>query len=90
MRYTTNQSRSGDSRPTHSLQTTVVGTVAAALLIPMLVLAMLYPITAAAVVGAALATWPLVRGFRQLYRARQREGRTRRVCVPATNTCTEL
>jgi hypothetical protein len=61
-----------------------------ALLAPLLVLTVAYPVVAAAVVGTALATWLLVKRFRQLYRARKREGRTRRVCVPTTDACTEL
>lgn len=58
--------------------------------IPLLVLAVLYPLGAAAAVGAALATRPLVAGGRRLYRERKRTGRTRHVCAPKFDVCVEV
>jgi len=74
----------------HSLQRTAVAAVTATVLIPVVVLAVAYPVAAAAAVGAALATLPLVTGFRRLHRRRERLRRTRRVCVPKTGICAEL
>jgi len=71
----------------YSVQRTAVGAVAATVLIPVVVLAVAYPVAVVAAVGGALAMWPLVAGFRRLRRRRQR---TRRVCVPKTGICAEL
>lgn len=87
MRDAPSQVPSRDSRTRHSLETTVKGTIAAALLIPLLVLVILSPITAAAALGFALATWPLVKGFRQLYQDRKQQECTSTVCSPDTNIC---
>lgn len=90
MRYTPGPAPSRDRRSLHSLQTTTVGTVLAALLVPVLVLAILYPAVGVGVVALALASTLLVRIFRRLYHARQRQGRTRRVCLPKTGVCVEV
>jgi membrane associated rhomboid family serine protease len=76
-------------RSVHSLQRTALAAVAAMVLIPVVVLAVAYPVSAAAAVGAALATWPLVVGFRRIRRRRQRRRRSRRVCVPKAGICAE-
>ncbi|WP_134670651.1 hypothetical protein [Halorussus marinus] len=79
-----------DPRPNHGVPRTVLGAVAATVLIPGLVIAVLYPVAAVSVVvsgiGAALAIGALVRR----YRVRRRRGRTREVCVPKTGVCVEV
>lgn len=90
MKYTASQDPSRIPRPNHSLRRTAFGAVVATVLAPVVVLAVAYPVTAAAVVGFALATWPLVNGFRQLHRSRKRREETRQVCVPKTGICAEV
>jgi hypothetical protein len=79
-----------DRRRQHSLPATAKGTATAALLIPLLTLAILHPVAAIAGLGLALAIQPLVRGFCRLYRARKRRGQTRRVCAPEMDVCIEV
>lgn len=90
MRDSTTRAPSRDLRRIHSLTATAKGTATAALLIPLFVLAVLYPAAAIAAVGVALATRPLVGGFRRLYRSRKRRGQARRVCAPEIDACIEV
>lgn len=90
MRDTPTKVPARDLRRQHSLPATARGTATAALLIPLLTLAILYPVAAIASLGFALAIQPLVGGFRRLYRARKRRGQTRRVCAPEMDVCIEL
>lgn len=90
MRHLSTRPRPRDLRRQHSLAATVKATAAAALLIPLFALAILHPVAAIAAIGFALATRPLVTGFRRLYRARKRRDQTRRVCAPAVDACIEV
>lgn len=90
MRYTPGPAPSRVPRPRHSLQTTAVGVVLAVLLAPALVLTVSYPVVAVSVVVLTLAAKLLFGTLRRFYNARQRRGRTRRVCLPKTGVCVEV
>lgn len=64
--------------------------VLTALLAPALVLAVSYPVTAMGVVALGVATWLATRTVRRFYQTRQREGRTRQVCVQKLGVCVEV
>lgn len=90
MRYTDSQDPGRIPRPKHSLHTTIVGAVVATMLVPVITMAVAYPIVGIALVALALAARPTLRGLRQLHQARQRQGRTRQICVPKTSVCAEV
>lgn len=80
-------------RPAHSAGRTLLGTAVLAAAFVAAVVVASYPVAAATVVGAAavtaVATRPVVRMGRESVARRRSEGRSREVCVPATDVCVE-
>lgn len=92
MRYRPSRdpSRRLDPNSRYSIAYTLAGSALAAIVAVATVLAVFYPATATGAVALLVAGLLAVRTVRRFYRARRRDGRTRRVCVPKTGVCVEL